>query len=65
MTKTRCSICNIKVGIDYFNCSCDPSKMFCNNHRFPFSHNCTKDYKKEHSKQLEKDNPIIKRDPLI
>ena len=65
MPSNRCSICKIKVGINYFECSCDTSKMFCGEHRFPFRHNCTKDCKVEYSKQLEKDNPIVKRDPLI
>ncbi len=65
MTKARCSICNIKVGIDYFDCSCDPSKTFCNTHRFPFSHNCTKNCKLDHKNQLKKNNPVIKREPLI
>lgn len=58
----RCSICKIKVRLEYFECSCDPSKLFCKNHRFPFTHNCTKDYKLEHSKKIEKDNPFIKRE---
>jgi hypothetical protein len=36
--------------------------MFCKEHRFPFSHNCTKDCKEEYSKQLQKNNPVIKRE---
>ncbi len=65
MPSNRCSICRIKVGLDYFECSCDPFKFFCKEHRFPFSHNCTKDCKEEHSKQLQKDNPVIKREKII
>mgnify|MGYP003348952568 CR=1 FL=1 len=48
----RCSICKIKVGFDYFECSCDPSKIFCKNHRFPFTHNCNRDCKKEQIDKL-------------
>jgi hypothetical protein len=64
MPSNRCSICNIKVGMEYFECSCDPSKMFCGEHRFPSTHNCSKDCKKEYSKKLKKDNPVIKREKV-
>ena len=65
MPSNRCNVCKIKVGLDYFECSCNPSNMFCKEHRFPFKHNCTKDCKLEHSKQIEKDNPIIKKEKLL
>jgi hypothetical protein len=53
---TRCSICNIKVNINYFECSCDTTKKYCSTHRFPFEHGCKKDYKKENKTKLEKRN---------
>ncbi len=65
MPSNRCSICKIKVGLDFFNCSCDPDKMFCGDHRFPFSHNCIKDCKIEHSKQIKKSNPEVKPSKII
>jgi hypothetical protein len=65
MAKNRCSECNIKVGIEYFNCSCDPSKLFCSLHRFPFSHSCSKDCLREHSDILKKENPVIKSSKII
>ncbi len=58
--KNRCSICNIKIGLDYYTCSCNSEFKFCSTHRFPFEHNCSKDCKQENKKELEKQNPIVK-----
>ena len=56
----RCSICNIKVNINYFECSCDTTKKFCSTHRFPFEHGCTKDHKNENKLKLEKEIVQVK-----
>ena len=43
---SRCSIFNIKVKLNYYECKCDEKKKFCSEHRYPFNHNCSIDYKK-------------------
>ena len=58
--KNRCSICNIKTGLNYFDCKCDSSKKFCKNHRFPFEHNCLIDNKKINEQKLKDFNPVVK-----
>ena len=57
---TRCSICNNKVNINYFECSFDNIKKYCSTHRFPFEHGCKKDYKKENKTKLEKEIVQVK-----
>jgi AN1-type zinc finger protein 5/6 len=54
MEKKRCSFCNKKLKIIYFNCDCDG--LFCDKHRLRQSHNCsiTKD-----KKVLTQQNPQI------
>ena len=59
-TRSRCSICNIKVNINYFECSCDTTKKFCSTHRFPFEHGCTRDHKLDNKTKLEKDCIAVK-----
>ena len=54
--KKRCSVCNKKVGIDYYNCNCDSTKYFCCAHRFPFEHNCSINSLKQNSEKLSKQN---------
>ena len=62
--KNRCSICNIKTGLNYYDCKCDSSKKFCKIHRFPFEHNCLIDYKKKNEQKLKEFNPVIKPEKL-
>lgn len=50
----HCFACRKKVGILGFECSC--GKVFCTEHRYPFSHNCPIDRKKQCMDKLEKDN---------
>jgi hypothetical protein len=57
--KNRCFICKKKIGLDYFRCDCDSKVLFCSNHRFSYSHNCTKDIKKENQIKLKETNPKI------
>ena len=57
---SRCSICNIKVKLNYYECKCDSSKKFCANHRFPFAHDCPIDFKKINENKLSKLNPVVK-----
>jgi AN1-type zinc finger protein 5/6 len=55
--KPRCAHCNIKLGVNYFECKC--AKLHCAKHRLPFDHACTFDYNKENKGLLEKKNPRI------
>lgn len=55
----RCCICNIKTKLNYFQCKCDESKMFCIVHRFPYNHNCEYDRKENRKRKLFDDNPLI------
>ena len=61
---SRCSICNIKVKLNYYECKCDTPegtrKKFCSNHRFPFAHDCPIDFKKINENKLSKLNPVVK-----
>lgn len=52
----RCTICNIKVKLDGWNCKCDTSFLFCDKHRLPFDHNCTYNFKKDYSVKLKISN---------
>ena len=45
-----------------YQCKC--KKCFCNQHRFFDDHKCTYDYKEEHRRELEKKNPVVKRDKI-
>jgi len=60
--KLRCKICNKKLGIMNFDCKCGHN--FCGKHRYVYEHNCTYDYKNEHKKKLEEENPLIKHDKM-
>lgn len=61
---SRCSVCQIKVGINYFECKCDSSKKFCHQHRFGFEHNCPINKQDEYSKSLRLQNPEIQAQKL-
>jgi predicted nucleic acid binding AN1-type Zn finger protein len=41
--KTKCNLCEKKVGLLGFECRC--KKIFCSIHRTPEQHNCSFDYK--------------------
>ena len=60
----NCYICKKKVGLLGFTCKCG-SNQFCSHHRYPDSHNCTFDFKKEHKDKLIKNNPVIVSDKII
>lgn len=51
----RCSKCNRKTRLNYYNCKC--GKTLCIRHRYRESHDCTYDYKKEFRNKLKDDNP--------
>lgn len=59
LKKHRCSVCNKKTGYNYFNCSCNKDLLFCENHKFPFEHNCTTNISIKHKRKLEESHPKI------
>jgi hypothetical protein len=62
MSTNRCKSCGVKVKLlDTWNCKCNVNDIFCTKHRYPFEHNCTYDFKKEHNKILESSNIKIQR----
>lgn len=63
--KTRCAVCNKKLVLDYFNCSCSNDQVFCSSHRFPSDHQCTFDFKKVHKERIRKTNPKVMGEKLV
>jgi predicted nucleic acid binding AN1-type Zn finger protein len=55
-TTNRCNVCNKKVKIDYFTCKCDINAKFCQEHKYPFMHDCSVDAKSKQREKLEKTN---------
>lgn len=56
--KQRCAKCNKKLGvIMIMKCHCE--RVFCAQHRYAETHNCTYDYKMEGKKILQRDNPLV------
>ena len=53
----RCHNCRKKIGIYGFSCKC--KGYYCIIHRFPETHECSFDYKKEGKLKLTKENPMI------
>mmetsp|Transcript_14713 Transcript_14713/g.29797 ORF Transcript_14713/g.29797 Transcript_14713/m.29797 type:complete len:413 (-) Transcript_14713:458-1696(-) len=60
--KKRCFECNKKVGYLGFECRC--MYVFCDLHRFPDTHKCTFDYKRQHQNKLKKDNKVVAHEKL-
>lgn len=63
-TINKCTICNKRVGITFFKCKCNDDSMFCAQHRYPETHNCTIDYKQIGQNKIKIDNPIIVADKI-
>ena len=57
--QTRCSFCNKKLKLIHFTCKCE--KLFCSNHRYAHSHNCTflTNKQEDSKKKIEEKNPKI------
>ncbi len=60
----RCYACKKKVKLDFYECrsctSTNPEKIFCSEHRFPFSHECSNDESYSNNlKKIMRDNPKI------
>jgi predicted nucleic acid binding AN1-type Zn finger protein len=57
----RCSSCRKKVAF-VIKCKCE--RVVCIAHRDPEDHECTFDYRKQGTEQLEKQNPVVKSPKL-
>lgn len=61
--KKRCAQCNKKLTISaQYTCRC--GLMFCPEHRYSESHNCSYDYQKNGRDSIEKNNPLVVRPKL-
>jgi hypothetical protein len=57
----RCKVCSKKVRTDAYLCKCDQNSVFCTDHKFPFSHNCTINKFKENQKHLSENLVQLKK----
>jgi len=61
--KKRCAHCNKKLTISaQYTCRC--GLLFCPEHRYSESHNCSYDYQKNGRDSIEKNNPLVVRPKL-
>jgi AN1-type zinc finger and ubiquitin domain-containing protein 1 len=61
--KVRCFLCNIKVGINGFECRC--KKIFCSDHRYQYIHNCEVNMKTMFREKIESENKLVVSDKLF
>eukprot|EP00877_Chromochloris_zofingiensis_P011749 jgi/Chrzof1/6828/Cz02g00050.t1 len=54
---SRCQQCRKKVGLTGFKCKC--GLMFCGQHRYAETHDCTFDYKAMERQKLAENNPLV------
>merc|ERR1712137_741000 len=55
--KNICAVCKKRLGFFGFDCRC--GKLFCANHRYYETHNCSFDFLTPAREQLKNDNPQI------
>ncbi|KAK7073365.1 AN1-type zinc finger protein 4 [Halocaridina rubra] len=56
--KPRCEQCSKRLNlVNTYDCRC--GRIFCTQHRYPETHECTFDYKSEGRKLIEMANPLI------
>lgn len=55
--KSRCNVCNKKLGLTGFTCRC--GGLFCSIHRYADGHQCGYDYKTEAKNAIRKANPKV------
>ncbi|KAK1271221.1 Zinc finger AN1 domain-containing stress-associated protein 15 [Acorus gramineus] len=59
----RCSSCNRKVGLTGFRCRC--GDLFCGQHRYSDTHDCSFDYKAAGREEISKANPVVRASKII
>uniref|UniRef100_A0A6C0ECF7 AN1-type domain-containing protein n=1 Tax=viral metagenome TaxID=1070528 RepID=A0A6C0ECF7_9ZZZZ len=59
----RCKLCNKKLNLsNMIKCKCN--NIYCFEHRYQFTHNCTYDDKQEIIEKLTKENPVVINDKI-
>lgn len=58
----RCFLCRKRVGLTGFKCRC--GDMFCSNHRYPETHECSFDFKSAGEEAIARANPIVKAEKI-
>jgi hypothetical protein len=61
----KCNFVDCKKKVNLFsNVECLCGHLYCNNHKLPFQHNCTKNsiIKLNEKENIRKNNPVIKSD---
>lgn len=58
----RCFLCRKRVGLTGFKCRC--GSMFCSNHRYPETHECSFDFKTAGEEAIAKANPVVKAEKI-
>lgn len=58
----RCLFCSKRVGLTGFKCRC--GNMFCSNHRYPETHECSFDFKSAGEEAIAKANPVVKAEKI-
>ncbi|RHY46693.1 hypothetical protein DYB30_010098, partial [Aphanomyces astaci] len=61
--KRKCWSCNAKLGLTPASCKC--GYTFCGSHRYPETHRCAFDFKRENKRKLELLNPALRPDKLV
>jgi hypothetical protein len=61
--RQRCFLCRKIVESTVPPCKCD--EIFCSVHRYPWTHACSFDFKKQHKEKILIDNPQIKNEKII
>eukprot|EP01120_Amphizonella_sp_Union-15-10_P010260 TRINITY_DN4085_c0_g1_i1.p1 TRINITY_DN4085_c0_g1~~TRINITY_DN4085_c0_g1_i1.p1 ORF type:complete len:167 (-),score=21.26 TRINITY_DN4085_c0_g1_i1:74-574(-) len=62
--QNRCATNGCKRKIGYTSLQCRCGRYFCENHRYPDSHNCSFDFKQFEREALKKDNPLVTVDKI-
>lgn len=60
----RCEKCKRKISfmmVDVYTCKCNG--LYCWEHKL--NHDCSWDWLEEHKQNIEKNNPIVKREKII
>ncbi|RHY31261.1 hypothetical protein DYB32_003798 [Aphanomyces invadans] len=61
--KRKCWFCKARLGLTPVSCKC--GYTFCQSHRYPETHHCAFDYKRENKRKLELLNPALRPDKLV
>ncbi|KAK1320031.1 Zinc finger AN1 domain-containing stress-associated protein 15 [Acorus calamus] len=59
----RCLSCNRKVGLTGFRCRC--GDLFCGQHWYSDTHDCSFDYKAAGREEISKANPVVRASKII